>query len=360
MMTYTQRWFLLSMLVLIGILIYLLKPILSPFLVGMILAYLGDPIADRLEAKGMSRTLAVITVFIVLSLVFGILLLIFIPLLAGQIKTLIHQLPIWAAWLEENAFPWVYQHLGIDPESLKVNNVTRHIVSKWQTAGNLLTPILKSATDSGVAIITALTNLFLIPVVTFYLLRDWDVMTAKVGSLLPRNLEPVVAKLALECDEVLGAFLKGQLVVMLCLGIIYAAGLWLVGLQFAIIIGLTAGLASIVPYMGFIVGIGIALVAAVFQFDTWLPFVGVVVVFLVGQALEGMVLTPLLVGDRIGLHPVAVIFAILAGGQLFGFVGVLLALPIAAVIMVLLRHLKDIYTLSALYHANQQPITPDE
>ena len=192
-------------------------------------------------------------------------------------------------------------------------------------------------------------NLILVPVVTFYLLRDWDVMMAKVNRLLPRNIEPKVSLWASECDEVLGAFMKGQLLVMFALGVIYAIGLWLVGLDLALLVGMIAGLASIVPYMGFIIGIVVAGVAAFIQFQDPVVLAYVGAVFMVGQMLEGMLLTPLLVGDRIGLHPVAVIFAIMAGGQLFGFVGILLALPVAAVIMVLLRHLHERYKSSSLY-----------
>ncbi len=172
----------------------------------------------------------------------------------------------------------------------------------------------------------------------------------KLRSLLPRRGEGMVVRLMSECHEVIGAFLRGQLLVMLALAIIYASGLMLVGLELGLLIGVLAGLASIVPYMGFVVGIGAAVVAVLFQFGLApYPLLGVAAVFTVGQMLEGMLLTPLLVGDRIGLHPVAVIFAVLAGGQLFGFTGVLLALPVAAVIMVLLRHVHDLYKLSDLY-----------
>jgi predicted PurR-regulated permease PerM len=193
-------------------------------------------------------------------------------------------------------------------------------------------------------------------VVGFYLLRDWDLMMGKLRGLLPRQREPQVVGLAGECHEVLGAFVRGQLMVMLALGVIYSAGLMLVGLELGLLIGMLAGLAAIVPYMGFIIGIGAALVAGLFQFGGDLyPMLGIVAVFMVGQALEGMVLTPLLVGDRIGLHPVAVIFAILAGGELFGFTGVLLALPVAAVIMVLLRHVHDLYKESDMYAGDVDP-----
>jgi len=181
------------------------------------------------------------------------------------------------------------------------------------------------------------------------MMRDWDVVVARIQDLLPREMVATVNKLALECDEVLAAFLKGQLLVMALLGTIYAFGLGMVGLDLAILIGLVAGIASIVPYLGFAIGIIAALIAAFYQFQDWLHPGYVVLVFAGGQLLEGTLLTPWLVGDKIGLHPVAVIFAILAGGQLFGFIGVLLALPLAAVLMVLLRFLVQHYRQSEYY-----------
>jgi predicted PurR-regulated permease PerM len=174
-----------------------------------------------------------------------------------------------------------------------------------------------------------------------------------VHELIPRRYEATVARLATASDEVLGAFLRGQLTVMLALGTIYSVGLWLVGLELALLIGMLAGLVSFVPYLGFIVGILAAGLAALMQFGDLLPLLYVVIVFMVGQAVEGMLLTPLLVGEKIGLHPVAVIFAVLAGGQLFGFFGILLALPVASVVMVLLRYTHERYVGSSLYSEEQ-------
>ena len=202
---------------------------------------------------------------------------------------------------------------------------------------------------SGQLLVGWLTYLLLIPVVTFYLLRDWDHLVAAVRDLLPKRLEPTVVKLAREIDAVLAEFLRGQLTVMLALAVIYTTGLWLVGLELAFFIGMLAGFVSFVPYLGVIVGLVVASFAAFLQFQDVVHIAGVAAVFGVGQLLEGMVLSPLLVGDRIGLHPVAVIFAVMAGGQLFGFFGVLLALPVAAIIVVLLRHSRDEYLQSALY-----------
>ena len=180
-------------------------------------------------------------------------------------------------------------------------------------------------------------------------MRDWDVLVAKVHDLLPRRVADTASKLAGEVDTVLSAFVRGQFYVMLALGCIYSIGLWITGLDLALLIGMLAGLVSFVPYLGSIVGIVMACIAAMVQFHELISLVPVVIVFMVGQALEGMVLTPMLVGDKIGLHPVAVMFAVMAGGQLFGFLGILLALPVASVIMVLLRHVHDLYRYSDFY-----------
>jgi predicted PurR-regulated permease PerM len=252
--------------------------------------------------------------------------------------------------------PWTQAKLGLADGFWKFDKIKAAISEHMGQTGDIVSVILSQATASSLALIGWLTNLVLIPVVCFYLLRDWDVMMAKIQSLLPRHREERIVKLAGECHEVLGAFIRGQLLVMLALGVIYAAGLMLVGLELGLLIGLIAGLAAIVPYMGFVIGIGAAITAGLFQFGGDLyPMLGIVAVFMVGQALEGMVLTPLLVGDRIGLHPVAVIFAILAGGELFGFTGILLALPVAAVIMVLVRHMHDLYKESDIYGGAEDP-----
>jgi predicted PurR-regulated permease PerM len=194
-----------------------------------------------------------------------------------------------------------------------------------------------------------LAGMVLIPVVVFYMLRDWDKFIAGINELLPRHVEPTVSKLARESDRVLGAFLRGQLIVMLCLGILYSVGLRLAGLEWSLTIGMLAGVVSFVPYLGVIFGVVTASIAVLIQSQDVVQLIWVLLVFGVGQMLEGMILTPWLVGDRVGLHPVAVIFAVLAGGQLFGFMGILLALPVAAVLAVLLRHLRARYRESEFY-----------
>jgi predicted PurR-regulated permease PerM len=270
------------------------------------------------------------------------LLLVLVPMLAKQLVRLYELAPQMLDWLQHVALPWVQSRLGLADGFWKFDKIKAAISEHMGQTTDIVGVLLSQATASSLALIGWLANLVLIPVVGFYLLRDWDLMMAKIRSLLPRHREEQVVSLAGECHEVLGAFVRGQLLVMLALGVIYSTGLMLVGLELGLLIGLIAGLAAIVPYMGFVIGIGAALVAGLFQFGDLYPMLGIVAVFMVGQALEGMVLTPLLVGDRIGLHPVAVIFAILAGGELFGFTGVLLALPVAAVIMVLVRHVHDL------------------
>jgi len=351
-----RRWFWLGGVALLFAFIYLLHPILTPFLVALLLAYLFDPVVDRLEKLGLSRTWGVVAVFALFTLIIGALLLVLIPMLAKQLLRLYELAPQMLDWLQHTAVPWVQSKLGLSDGFWKFDKVKAAISEHMGQTTDIVGVVLSQATASSLALIGWLANLVLIPVVSFYLLRDWDLMMAKIRSLLPRHREERIMTLAGECHEVLGAFVRGQLLVMVALGFIYAAGLMLVGLELGLLIGMIAGLAAIVPYMGFVIGIGAALIAGLFQFGGDLyPMIGIVAVFMVGQALEGMVLTPLLVGDRIGLHPVAVIFAILAGGELFGFTGILLALPVAAVIMVLVRHVQVLYKDSDIYSGAEDP-----
>lgn len=351
----SKSWLLIGGLLLAGYLIYLLQPILMPFLVAATLAYLGDPAADKLERWGLSRIWAVVVVFSALTLLLVLLLFLLIPLLGRQLTSLLGRLPDMLAWLEAVALPWLELQLGFDASVLELEALRARLLQHWQQAGDVVKLVIAQTTRSSLALLAALANLALIPVVTFYLLRDWDLMLARIRSLLPRRSAPTVVQLARECDSVLAAFVRGQLLVMIALGVIYSLGLWAVGLELALLIGMIAGIANVVPYLGFIVGITAATVAAFFQFPDWQHLLLVWGVFLLGQVLESTVLTPWLVGDRIGLHPVAVIFAVLAGGQLFGFVGILIALPVAAVVMVLLRHGHELYLNSALY--DEQPPT---
>ena len=344
----SQKWLILAAVV--GLIWFLkaLGPVLTPFVISAVFAYLGDPLVDRLE-KWMSRTPAVLVVFSVMTLVMGLFLLLVLPALEKQISYLILQLPIYADWLTHTAWPWLQVRFGLQSVDLGMPQIIEILKQNWQEAGGMAATVVSHISQSGMAVIGLVGMFFLIPVITFYLLRDWDKLIESLRNLLPRYAEPGISKLALESNDMLGAFFRGQILVMLALGIIYAIGLGLIGLKLAFLIGLAAGLLSIVPYLGFAVGIIAALIAAVVQFHDILHIVLVLVVFTVGQLLEGMVLTPWLVGDRIGLHPVVVIFAVLAGGQLMGFVGMLIALPVAAVLNVLLRHANELYRGSQLF-----------
>ncbi len=350
-MSDSQRWYLLTVIVLSGLLLYLLAPVLTPFLVGMTLAYIGDPLVDRLEARGLSRTLSVVAVFTLFTGVALTLLVILVPMLEQQIVLLLQKLPGYIDWLQHQALPYLASALGVEGIEIDLGALKAYAREHWQAAGGVAAGVLGSVTRSGLTVLGWFANLLLIPVVAFYLMRDWDVLMGRIRELLPRRWEADVVRLAAASDEVLGAFLRGQLLVMCALGFIYSVGLWLVGLDLALLIGLLAGIVSFVPYLGFIVGIVAAGIAAVMQFQDAAHLLGVVAVFGVGQLIEGLVLQPVLLGERIGLHPVAVIFAILAGGQLFGFMGILLALPVAAVIAVLLRYTHERYLQSGLYGA---------
>lgn len=349
-MSDSQKWFWLVLTGFGGLLLYLLAPVLAPFMTAAILAYIGDPLVDRLERLKLSRTWAVVVVFLSLSLLLFVLLLVLVPLLEKQVALLIAKVPGYVDWLQQRALPWLAGQLGLS-ETPDLQALKEYAGAHWQGAGGAVGRALAAVSSSGLSLLGWLANLLLIPVVTFYLLRDWDILVARIRELLPRHIEAETVRLARAVDDVLGAFFRGQLLVMLALGFVYTVGLWLVGLDLALLLGMLAGLVSFVPYLGFIVGIVSAGVAALMQFHDALHVVYVLAVFGVGQLLEGMVLTPLLLGERIGLHPVAVIFAVLAGGQLFGFVGVLLALPVAAVIVVLLRYGHERYLNSRLYSA---------
>lgn len=347
-MSASDRWYWLLIALVSGFLIYLLAPVLTPFMAAAILAYIGDPLVDRLELYKLPRTLAVIIVFIVLSIIGVVAILILVPMLGRQFATLANKLPAYFDVLQNQLIPWINAHLNLNLQ-FNSDSLKSSLQGHWREAGSLAKTLAGYITHSGVLLVNWLANLILIPVVTFYLLRDWDILVARIREMLPRKSEPVISRLARSSDEVLGAFLRGQLLVMLALATVYSVGLWFAGLELALLIGMLAGLVSFVPYLGFIVGITAAGIAALLQFHDTLHLFYVLIVFAIGQGLEGMVLTPLLVGDRIGLHPVAVIFAVLAGGQLFGFLGVLLALPAAAVIAVILRYLHERYKDSALY-----------
>ncbi|WP_271679392.1 AI-2E family transporter [Thermomonas mangrovi] len=343
-------------------LLWLLAPVLSPFALAALLGWLGDPLVDRLERARFKRNTAVILVFSAMSLLLLVAAVILVPMLEQQIVTLVHSLPGYRDWFVGTALPWVEQRTGLEILSwLDPERLFTLIREHWERAGGIAATVLGYVSRSGFALLGLLANIVLLPVLTFFFLRDWDLLVARVGLLVPRDHADTVRTLARESDAVLGGFLRGQFLVMLILGVLYAIGLWGVGLDLGILIGIVAGLLTFVPYLGPASIVVFGGIAAMVQFGDWQHLAGVAVVFTVGQIIESYWLTPKLVGDRIGLHPMAVIFAVTAGGTLFGFLGMLLALPVAAVANVLLRYAHERYTASSLY-AGEQPrivLAPD-
>lgn len=346
----------------IGWVVWLLAPILTPFVLALALAWLGDPLVDRIEATGRSRNTGVVLVFVAMVLTITAALLILVPMIERQIATLIAAIPQAQQWLMQTGIPWFEQKTGMEIMPwLEPDRLIDWVRSHWEQAGGFAKTFFGYVSRSGFAMVTWVVNILLLPILAFYFLRDWDKLVERVASTIPRNHVGTITKLARESNEVLGAFIRGQFLVMVALGLIYAIGLSLVGLKLGLLIGLIAGLISFIPYLGATTGIVMAVLAALVQaqgFDLKLLIL-VGVVFTVGQLLESYVLTPRIVGDKIGLHPVAVIFAVMAGGQLFGFLGMLLALPVAAVSNVLLRYAHLRYRESELYAGEKTAIVLD-
>jgi predicted PurR-regulated permease PerM len=318
-----------------GWLLYLLAPVLTPFIAAALLAYVSDPIADRLERLGMPRTVAVIAVFVLIIVVVALLVILVGPLIGAQVQALFEAIPDIVGQFERVWMPKILGWMNLEPgQDLGIGI----FLDKYgELVGDWSGKVLMSVGKSGGALLAAVLSLFLIPIILFYLLRDWDMIIAHLAAIVPESNRETVTQLARESDEVLGAFLRGQLLVMLALATIYSVGLTLVGVKYAVAIGVVSGLVSFVPYLGFIFGITLAGLTVALEPEPLWQLVGVVATFSIAQFIEGSVLTPKLVGNRIGLHPVIVIFAVAAGGQLFGFFGILLALPVAAVLSVLVR-----------------------
>lgn len=348
---FDNRWLIIT--AVLVFIIYLLLPILTPFLVAAILAYMCDPLVDRLCVIGfgkfkIGRTLATVIVMAGISGIITILLLILIPLLQKESLLIAERLPSTINNVRATVEPWLQSQFGIS-FAIDGTQIQEIITKNWKTAGGLLGDVLIMAGNNGMALVGIIANILLLPVVLFYLLRDWDIFVARIGQLIPREWHDKTVSVATEIDQVLAEFLRGQLSVMLAMSAFYSIGLWFAGLNMALPIGLVAGLLGFVPYLGFALGVILALLVAALQFTSLGQLIPVLVVFGLGQVVESSVLTPKLVGDRIGLHPVVVIFALLAGGELFGFAGILLALPVSAAIAVGLRHTKNTYLHSDTY-----------
>lgn len=330
------------------VMLYLLAPILAPFVVAAILAYICQPLVARLYPRKVPRTLAVLLVMLGIALLALLLLLILLPLLQQEWAHLVARIPQWLESARQHVLPAVQQWFGAN---LQWDNeaIRQQLLGQLRGTGGVAAQIIPWLGDSGSVLLVWFANLLLIPLVMFYLLRDWNEMLAHLDTLIPRPWHEAAHTIMAEIDRVLAEFLRGQIAVMLLMSVFYSVALWLVGLEFALPIGLVAGLLVFVPYLGMVLGLLLATLAAVMQFPAWGDVLWVWGVFAVGQLLESMVITPWLIGDRTGLHPLAVIFALLAFGQLFGFFGLLLALPLAATLLVVLRHLRGHYLASEMY-----------
>jgi len=335
-------------LVVIGLALTWLGPVLTPFLVGAILAYLGKPIVARAERRGIPRSLSTLFVMLFMGILLAGLFLVLIPLVQGEVTSITKRLPDLVSRLTARVGPFVQEKFDITL-SLDFDSIRTFISDNAEQARQLSVRLLSGVKTGGAIVLSLLVNLALIPVVMFYLLRDWNMILARLDDLLPRRWGPKVRTIAREVDGVLAEFLHGQLLVMIALAAYYTVALSIVRLDHAVAIGILTGLLVFIPYVGFGLGFLLGVTAAALQFHGWPGFFAVLAVYGVGQLLESYVLVPLLVGDRIGLHPLAVIFALLAFGELFGFAGVLMALPVSAVLLVGLRHLRRAYVESPVY-----------
>jgi predicted PurR-regulated permease PerM len=343
-------FFLLGVAVAVGLLLYLLSPILAPFLLAAILAYICDPVVTRMQRRKIPRTLGTsIMILCLFALLVG-LFLILLPLVLREGALLAERMPGYIERINKELLPWLNQKTGLAIQ-LDSASVRRLVTDGLKNSEGLPEKILSSLTLGGMAIVGFVANLVLVPVVLFYLLRDWPLLVERIDHLIPRRWHDRVSTLAREVDAVLAEFLRGQISVMMLMSAYYCIALWIVGLEFALPIGVLTGVLAFVPYLGVTIGFVLATVVAIMQFGSIAAAIPVWIVIGLGQMIEGFVVTPWLVGDRIGLHPLAVIFALLAFGQVFGFFGVLLALPASAALLVWLRHLRQDYLVSPIYRS---------
>ena len=343
-----RLWAWLAIALVVGGLLYVLSPILAPFLAGAIFAYVLNPLVGRLTARYLPRIVAVVLVLIFALALVVALALVIVPLFIKELGLMSEQLPAFLAWVNQQFAPWLKEKFAIDFQ-LDIETVKQLAGGILANNQDLVAGLLGSLRIGGLALIAFFINLLLVPVVLFFLLRDWNTLVARVDAMIPRHLHARARTIFAEVDAVLAEFLRGQMIVMLVMSVYYSVALWTTGLEFWLPIGIITGLLVIVPYIGAFTGILLGTIAAVLQFDSMTGVAWVWLAFGIGQAMEGMAVTPLLVGERIGLHPVAVIFALLAFGQIFGFFGVLLALPASAALLVALRHLKAAYLAGSLY-----------
>lgn len=330
------------------VLLWLLGPMLAPFAIAAVLAYICDPAVSWLVSHRVPRVVAVLIVIVLIGLGLTILLLILVPTVYREAMQLVGRLPDLVDLINARVLPTVKNYLNIEVE-LDAAFVREWIAENWTAAQDVVPGLLKKATTGGMAVVGFFANLLLVPMVMFYLLQEWPRLLDTIRSGIPRPMLDRTLRVVSDIDRVLSEFLRGQLSVMMLLAVFYTVGLWIAGLRFALPVGVITGLLAFVPFVGFTTGVVLALLSALLQGGGWSPIIGVGIVYTLGQLIESFLLTPYIVGDRIGLHPLAVIFALMAFGQLFGFVGVFIALPASAALLVGLREMRKDYMVSHVY-----------
>ena len=342
----TATWVALSLLG--ALIVWLLAPVLTPFIVAAVLAYVLHPLVERMARRRVPRIVAVTLVEVAAIIIALAVVLLIVPILSKQLPLLREQIPLFADRMNTALTPILSRFgfdVALDTASIKafVLKYLNANLEEWATTA------LSSARIGGSILLAIVGNVFLVPLVLFYLLMDWNNLRLRLAGLIPPRFRDSTHGFIDECDTMLGQYLRGQLSVMVALAVYYSVGLALFGFDLAVPVGVFTGLAVFIPYVGFGLGLVLALISGVLQFSGWHGIVGVAVVFGLGQMLEGFVLTPRLVGERIGMSPLTVIFALLAFGHLFGFVGVLIALPVSAVLVVAVRRVRELYLASDLF-----------
>lgn len=330
------------------LLLYLLSPILAPFVLAGILAYIANPLVDGLSRYRLPRVLAVTFVLLGLGLIFAGLVFVILPLLIDELGQLAARVPTAIEQLNQYLMPWLSRHLGISLR-LDTTHLNKLLVGNWDVIQPMLGQIYTSAKIGSMVFLGVVINAVLVPVVTFYLLLDWHGLIGRLAAFIPRRWLGRCQVMAYDIDGVLAQYLRGQISVMLILAVYYSAALWLADIPSALSVGLVSGLLVFIPYLGFATGFSLALLIAAIQFTGLSPIIAVLIIYGIGQLLESFLLTPYLVGERIGLHPLAVIFGLLAFGQLLGFFGILLALPLLAILAVAWRDVRTAYLASRFY-----------
>ena len=333
-------------------LLWLLAPVLTPFFLAAILAYMLQPLVWRLDRRGVPRPLSVLLILLLEALVLVVLVMTVLPMFLREISQAAGQLPDFLDRMDATLSPWIKDKTGI-ALSLDADSIQQWLREMVETTEGLGSQVINSLRLGGMGLLGLLANAVLVPVVQFYLMRDWESMLGRVVALIPPAWRPAVRSFTAEADEAMAQYLHGQMLVILVMATFYTTGLWLAGLEFFLPIGIITGVLVFVPYLGSISGFFMATFAALMQFNDWTSMLWVWGVFILGQMLEGYVVVPRLVGERIGLHPLAVIFALLAFGQVFGFLGLLLALPASAVLLVALKRLRARYLDSQLFKGGQ-------